>query len=294
MQLLVCEQYEQLSRRAAVLVQAQLTLKPDSVVGFATGSTPLGLYRLLAQAQRRGEMDASGITAVNLDEYYPLSPGHPQSYRTFMQHHVWRPLGLRPDKTHIPRGDAPDPQRECRRYDELLRAAMEELYLYHNRAALAGPHLEFTHMTTIWREHVYITSAPMEPEKDQVGKYVISFQSGRTLEVPLVYGVNIMNQAREWDRTRNAEWDCYEVDAALAEVTAATLPLLQPDGTTQFRFVVKNPWPDDPVVGVRTEKTCADAGWIYLTHFAVRQSFAASETVRACTDPSRRAKTPLI
>ena len=180
------------------------------------------------------------------------------------------------------------------RYDELLRAAMEELYLYHNRAALAGPHLEFTHMTTIWREHVYITSAPMEPEKDQVGKYVISFQSGRTLEVPLVYGVNIMNQAREWDRTRNAEWDCYEVDAALAEVTAATLPLLQPDGTTQFRFVVKNPWPDDPVVGVRTEKTCADAGWIYLTHFAVRQSFAASETVRACTDPSRRAKTPLI
>ena len=78
-----------------VLVQAQLTLKPDSVVGFATGSTPLGLYRLLAQARRRGEMDASGITAVNLDEYYPLSPGHPQSYRTFMQHHVWRPLGLR-------------------------------------------------------------------------------------------------------------------------------------------------------------------------------------------------------
>ena len=121
MQLLVCEQYEQLSRRAAVLVQAQLTLKPDSVVGFATGSTPLGLYRLLAQARRRGEMDASGITAVNRDEYYPLSPGHPQSYRTFMQHHVWRPLGLRPDKTHIPRGDAPDPQRECRRYDELLR-----------------------------------------------------------------------------------------------------------------------------------------------------------------------------
>ena len=180
------------------------------------------------------------------------------------------------------------------RYDELLRASMEELYLYHNRETLTEPHLEFTHMTTIWHEHVYITSAPMQTEKDAVGKYIVSFQSGRTLEIPLVYGVNIMNQAREWDRCRNEEWDCYDVDAALAEVTASTLPMLQPDGTTQFRFVVKNPWPEDPVVGVRTEKTCGDAGEIYLTNFSARQSFANSRTVRACTDPHRRAKTPLV
>ena len=135
-------------------------------------------------------------------------------------------------------------------FDVLQRAAMEELYRYHNAHTFRAPHLEFTHMTTVWREHVYITSAPMQAEKDQIGKYVVSFQSGRTLEIPLVYGVNIMNQAREWDRVRDGEWDCYDLDAALAEVTATTLPLLQPDGTTQFRMVVENPWPDDQTNGV--------------------------------------------
>ena len=179
-------------------------------------------------------------------------------------------------------------------FDALQRAAMEELYRYHNAHTLRVPHLEFTHMTTVWREHVYITSAPMQAEKDQIGKYVVSFQSGRTLEIPLVYGVNIMNQAREWDRVRDGEWDCYDLDAALAEVTATTLPLLQPDGTTQFRMVVENPWPDDPVVGVRTEKTCGDAGEIYLTGFRVCQSLADSPTVKTCTDPNRKAKTPLV
>ena len=179
-------------------------------------------------------------------------------------------------------------------FDVLQRAAMEELYRYHNAHTLRVPHLEFTHMTTVWREHVYITSAPMQAEKDQIGKYVISFQSGRTLEIPLVYGVNIMNQAREWDRVRDGEWDCYDLDAALAEVTATTLPLLQPDGTTQFRMIVENPWPDDPVIGVRTEKTCADAGEIYLTGFRVCQSLADSPTVKTCTDPNRKAKTPLV
>lgn len=121
MELHICDHYEQLSRRAAILIQAQLTLRPESVLGFATGSTPLGLYRMLAEGRRRGEIDCGRITAVNLDEYYPLPPEHPQSYRVFMQRHVWRPLGLRPGQTHIPRGDAPDPQRECRRYDETLR-----------------------------------------------------------------------------------------------------------------------------------------------------------------------------
>ena len=103
-----------------------------------------------------------------------------------------------------------------------------------------------------------------------------------------------MNQAREWDRVRDGEWDCYDLDAALAEVTATTLPLLQPDGTTQFRMIVENPWPDDPVIGVRTEKTCADAGEIYLTGFRVCQSLADSPTVKTCTDPDRKAKTPLV
>ena len=179
------------------------------------------------------------------------------------------------------------------RYDELLLASMKDMYLYRNRRVLAGPHLEFTHMTTIWREHVYLTSAPMLMQKDTIGKYVITYRSGREVEIPLVYGVNIMNQAVEWDRTPNEEMDCYDADGSLAEVTYTTLPMRQPDGTTQYRYVVENPYPDDQVVGVRTEKIAPDEGEIFLTDFAVRQSFADSPIVRASLDPNRRIKTPL-
>ena len=178
-------------------------------------------------------------------------------------------------------------------FNTLQQASMEELYRYHNYPTLKMPHFEFTHMTTIWREHVYITSAPMQAEKDTIGRYIVFFKSGRTLEIPLIYGVNIMNQAREWIRVNNDEWDCYDADAALSEVTATTLPLLQPDGTTQFRMVVENPWPDDPVIGVQTEKTCCDAGEIYLTSFCIRQSLADTPTVKSCSDPSHIVKTPL-
>lgn len=180
------------------------------------------------------------------------------------------------------------------RYDEIFKKSIEELYLYRSRKILSGPHFEFTHMTTVWREHVYITSAPMLLERDAIGKYVISFQSGRTLEIPLIYGVNIMNHERDWTRARNEEWDSYDVDNALAEVTYTTLPMLQPDGTTRFRFVAENPYPEDLVTGVRIEKTAPDQGDIFLTDFAVRQSFADSEIVRTRSDPGRRVKTPLV
>ena len=179
------------------------------------------------------------------------------------------------------------------RYDQLLLDCMKDMYLYRNRRVLAGPHLEFTHMTTIWREHVFLTSAPMLMQKDTIGKYVITYRSGREVEIPLIYGVNIMNQAVEWDRTPNEEMDCYDADGSLAEVTYTTLPMRQPDGTTQYRYVVENPYPDDQVVGVRTEKTAPDEGEIFLTDFAVRQSFADSPIVRASLDPNRRIKTPL-
>ena len=76
-------------------------------------------------------------------------------------------------------------------------------------------------------------------------------------------------------------------------MTYTTLPLRQPDGTTRFRFVVENPYPDDQVVGVQTVKTAPDEGEIYLTDFAVRQSFAENPVARAAADPNRRVKTPL-
>lgn len=177
-------------------------------------------------------------------------------------------------------------------YDALFQICVEELYLYHNRKILSGPHLEFTHMTTIWQDHIYISSVPMDPQHDLVGQYRILFQSGRELKVPIYYGINIMNLDREWVRTKNNIWDCYDVDASLTEVTASTLPILQPDGTTQFRFVVENPWPDDLITNVIIEKTTKQEGEIFLTGFTVRQSFAGSTRIPLHVS-EHRVKTPL-
>ena len=179
-------------------------------------------------------------------------------------------------------------------YEAVLKASMEELYLYRNRKTIAKPHLEFTHMTTIRREHVYLTSAPMLLEKDKVGKYIVTYQSGRTLEIPIVYGVNIMNGACDWGRSRHEEYDCYNVDCSLSEVTFTTLPQLQADGTTVFRYVVENPYPDDPVIGVQAVKTAEDKGDIYLTNFAVRQSFAENEAIRAEFAEGKLLRSPII
>ena len=180
------------------------------------------------------------------------------------------------------------------KYDALIKASMEELYLYRNRKTIAKAHLEIEHMTTIRREHVYITSAPMLLERDTVGKYIVTYRSGRTLDIPIIYGVNIMNGACNWERSRNEEYDCYNVDCSLSEVTYTTLPGLRADGTTSFRYVVENPYPDDPIVGVQVVKTADDDGDIFLLGFAARQSFAENEDIRAGLADVNKLRSPVI
>ena len=76
--------YEDMSRRAAAIVSAQIVLKPDCVLGLATGSSPEGLYQNLVKQYKDGDLDFSRVTSVNLDEYKGLAPDHEQSYRRFM------------------------------------------------------------------------------------------------------------------------------------------------------------------------------------------------------------------
>ena len=118
MQLVVARNYEELSREAAGHIVRAIQGKPDLVLGLATGRTPVGLYRELVERFRRGEVDFSGVRTFNLDEYYPIDPAHPQSYRRFMEEHLFRHVNLRPGNTHIPDGLAPDAEAECRRYED--------------------------------------------------------------------------------------------------------------------------------------------------------------------------------
>mgnify|MGYP000858018725 CR=1 FL=1 len=109
-----------MSRKAANILSAQVILFPRSVLGLATGSTPLGIYSQLAEWYRKGDIDFSGARSVNLDEYCGLSPDNPQSYHYYMRENFFKHINIRPENTFVPNGLAKDIDAECARYDRLI------------------------------------------------------------------------------------------------------------------------------------------------------------------------------
>ena len=121
MKILLTDSYDEMSRRAAKIFAAQLTLKPDSVLGLATGSTPLGLYAELARLCAAGELNFSKARSVNLDEYVGLSASHPQSYRHFMDENLFSRVNIARENTYVPDGTAKDLAAACSGYDKRIR-----------------------------------------------------------------------------------------------------------------------------------------------------------------------------
>ena len=121
MKKIVCENYDELSRVAAEIYVKQLSGKPASVLGLATGSTPLGLYAELVRRHHAGEIDFSKARSFNLDEYYPIGNKHPQSYSYFMQENLFHMINL--SDSQLPNGETADPDSECAGYDEKIAAA---------------------------------------------------------------------------------------------------------------------------------------------------------------------------
>ncbi len=117
MKKIVCKNYDELSKCGADIVAAQVKTKPDSVLGLATGSTPIGLYKYL----REMPLDFSNISAYNLDEYYPIDKANDQSYAYFMDDNLFQYITVK--SKDIPNGEAPDAEAECRRYDKAIEQA---------------------------------------------------------------------------------------------------------------------------------------------------------------------------
>ena len=109
-----------MSRKAANILSAHVILKPDSVLGLATGSTPIGMYKQLIEWYNKGDIDFSQVHTVNLDEYLGLAPTHDQSYRYFMQTNLFDHVNVPPENTNVPNGLAPDPEAECARYNQVI------------------------------------------------------------------------------------------------------------------------------------------------------------------------------
>ena len=121
MRIIICENYEELSERGAEIFKAQVTLKPDSVLGLATGGTPVGLYKKLIEYYKAGSLDFGKVTSFNLDEYYPIAPDNDQSYRYFMNENLFDHINIDKAKTYVPDGLAKDPEAQCKAYEELLK-----------------------------------------------------------------------------------------------------------------------------------------------------------------------------
>lgn len=122
MQIYRAKDYEDMSRKAANIIASQVVLKPDCVLGLATGSTPIGAYKNLVEKYEQGDLDFSQVTTVNLDEYKGLPRENDQSYYYFMHDNLFDHVNVKPENTHLPDGTKEDSDEECARYEELIRS----------------------------------------------------------------------------------------------------------------------------------------------------------------------------
>lgn len=121
MKFIEVDSYKKLSRQAANIISAQIIIKPDSVLGLATGSSPLGIYSQLIEWYNKGDVDFSAVTSVNLDEYVGLEGSNEQSYRYFMDHNFFNHINIDKQKTFVPNGVAENLEEECKKYDENIK-----------------------------------------------------------------------------------------------------------------------------------------------------------------------------
>lgn len=149
---------------AAVLIAGQVIDKPRSVLGLATGSTPLPIYRELISMWHRGVIDFKNVVTYNLDEYVGLGPDHPCSYRRFMQENLFDHINVPQGNIHIPNGLAQDVDAECAAYDAAISAAGRlDLQLL---GLGANGHIGFNEPAAVFTTHSYCVKLSEQTLKD--------------------------------------------------------------------------------------------------------------------------------
>ena len=123
LKLVVCKNYDEMSSYAAGQLKDSAAKKPNLILGLATGSTPLGLYKNLINMYRNKEMDFSEVRTFNLDEYFPIDREDPQSYYYFMNQNLFSHINIRKENVHIPDGSAADAEKEVEKYEKMIEEA---------------------------------------------------------------------------------------------------------------------------------------------------------------------------
>ena len=129
MKIIITKNYEEMSERAAEIMLEVVKQNPKAVLGLATCTTPLGMYKRMISDHRENGTDYSQIRTVNLDEYKGLPQTHEQSYAYFMKKNLFDGLGITPEQTNIENGKAKDDETECLRYDALLEELPRDIQL---------------------------------------------------------------------------------------------------------------------------------------------------------------------
>lgn len=136
MKIICAKDYKDMSRKAANIISAQIIMKPNCVLGLATGSTPIGTYEQLVEWYNKGDLDFSGVTTVNLDEYRGLPRDNDQSYYYFMNEKLFSKVNIDKNRTFLPDGMEPDSQKACDDYNHIIRSVggidLQLLGLGHN------------------------------------------------------------------------------------------------------------------------------------------------------------------
>ena len=122
MNIIRAKDYQDMSRKAANIISAQIIMKPDCVLGLATGSTPVGTYRQLIEWYEKGDLDFSRVSTVNLDEYRGLTHTDPQSYYYFMQENLFDHVNIDKAATHVPDGTNQDAADACAKHEQIIKS----------------------------------------------------------------------------------------------------------------------------------------------------------------------------
>lgn len=122
MEVIVAEDYDEMSRIAAEKIEALLAIKPDACLGLTTGNTPLGLYSLLIKRHRQGYLDFSRVTVVSLEEYAGMAPDHPQSLYGWLNRELLQPCGIRKEQVVRLRAEESDLEEVCRQWESAVAA----------------------------------------------------------------------------------------------------------------------------------------------------------------------------
>ena len=158
--------YNDMSRKAAQIILAQIIMKPNCVLGLATGSSPIGTYEQLIEWYNKDELDFSEVTSINLDEYKGLSPEDPQSYRYFMNTHLFDHVNIDKNRTFVPDGLATDSEKSCAEYNvNILKQGGSDLQLL---GIGRNGHIGFNEPGTVFKKETHcvdLTESTIEANK---------------------------------------------------------------------------------------------------------------------------------